>query len=272
MVTQALQAQTILAEPPNNLKLNSPPPHPGWEIRPPSMFNNDPMQVRQSVYNFDAWAAIIVNPNATAMLRQAVATGNTTYDPLGAGQIIYVEARDETTVDTYILPVLYQFQLNIASMFGETWGKMVFQNASTDPTILTNIQNAPQTVSPAIGWSVFNLRPFSPPVATPAVTIGLICVSTVPCYNSRHNVIPLTSDRFDYSIFLFLRLLSSDSLEIHQATRTSASCLLAGDNLALVCHGHCLLVSFPLLLPYLARLPDTLQQPACASHRSRRQR
>ncbi|KAL8832110.1 MAG: hypothetical protein Q9191_000467 [Dirinaria sp. TL-2023a] len=174
MVTQALQAQNMLAEPPDNLKLNSPPPHPGWEVLPPSMFNNDPMQVRQSVYNFDAWAAIIVNPNATAMLRQAVATGNTTYDPLGAGQIFYVEARDQTTIDTYILPVLYQFRLNIASMFGEMWGRTVFQNASTDPTILTNIQNAPQAISPAIGWSVFNLRPFDPPVATPAVTVGLI--------------------------------------------------------------------------------------------------
>lgn len=179
MVTQALQAQNMLAEPPNNQKLNSPAPHPGWEVRPPSMFNNDPIQVRQAVYDFKAWAAIIVNPNATAMLRQAVATGNTSYDPLGAGQIIYVEARDQTTIDTYIIPALYQFQLTIASMFGEMWGKMVFQNASTDPTILTNIQNAPQAVSPAIGWSTFNLRPFSPPVTTPAVTVGLICASTL---------------------------------------------------------------------------------------------
>lgn len=40
--------------------------------------------------------------------------------------------------------------------------------------VLTNIQNAPQTLSPAIGFSTFNLRPFQLPVATPAVSIGLI--------------------------------------------------------------------------------------------------
>ena len=52
------------------------------------------MQVRQAVYNQDAWAAVIINSNATALLRAAVATGNTSYDPLGAAQVVYVQAID----------------------------------------------------------------------------------------------------------------------------------------------------------------------------------
>ena len=119
MVTKTLNTQNMLAEPPNVLNFQSPPAHLGWEVRPPSDFNNDPIQVRQAVYEFKAWAAIIVNANATALLKQAVATGNTSYDPLGAAQIIYVEARDETTVDTYVLPLLYQFQIEFASMFSQ---------------------------------------------------------------------------------------------------------------------------------------------------------
>lgn len=59
----------------------------GWTILSPATFNNDPTMVRQAIYNEDGWAAIIINPNATAMLDSAVNTGNTSYDPLGALQV-----------------------------------------------------------------------------------------------------------------------------------------------------------------------------------------
>ena len=174
MVTKQIDAQITLVEPSNHIKLTDPPPHLGYELRPPSMFNNDPMQVRQAVYNQDAWAAIIINSNATALLRAAVATGNTSYDPLGAAQVVYVQARDETTTNDHIMPTLDALQTTITSMFGKMWTQMVLQNAS-DPIVLANIQKVPQALSPAIGFSIFNLRPFTPAVATPAVTIGLIC-------------------------------------------------------------------------------------------------
>jgi len=66
-------------------------------------------------------------------------------------------------------------------MFGEQWARQVLQNASTDATLLANIQNVPQAISPAVGFSMYNLRPFSPPAATPSVTIGLIYL--IVCYN-----------------------------------------------------------------------------------------
>ena len=187
MVTKQLDAQNMLAEPSNHLKLTNSPPHLGYEVRPPSMFNNDPMQVRQAVYNQDAWAAVIINSNATALLRAAVATGNTSYDPLGAAQVVYVQARDETTTNNYIIPTLDSLQTTLTSMFGEMWTQMVLQNAS-DPTVLANIQKVPQALSPAIGFSIFNLRPFTPAVATPAVTIGLICTSPPWCAKGKANV------------------------------------------------------------------------------------
>ncbi len=59
----------------------------GYETHLPSEFNNDPLQVRQAVFNFKAWAAIIINPNATAMLYSAIQTGNTSYDPTGTCQV-----------------------------------------------------------------------------------------------------------------------------------------------------------------------------------------
>ncbi|KAF2492022.1 hypothetical protein BU16DRAFT_101420 [Lophium mytilinum] len=153
--------------------VNSGMAHLGYGSLPPSHFNNDPLQVRQAVYNWDAWAAIIINPNATAMLYSAIATGNASYDPMGACQLVYQDSRDDTNWYDFLLPQISMFQTQATSMVGKMWAGMVLQNAS-DPAVLANMQAAPQAISPAIGFSEFNLRPFYPYTSIPAVSIGLI--------------------------------------------------------------------------------------------------
>ncbi|KAL8950626.1 MAG: hypothetical protein Q9222_003357 [Ikaeria aurantiellina] len=160
MVTQTTQ-----------MMLSAPEPHLGYETRQPSDFDNDPLAVRQAVYDFKAYAAVIIMPNATAMLQQAIDQVNTTYDPLGACQIIYVEARDQDTYNSYVLPQLSALETQITSKFGQMWTSTLLQN-TTIPR--ESLQRVPQALSPAIGFSRFNLRPFRPAVVTPAVTIGLI--------------------------------------------------------------------------------------------------
>ena len=146
-------------------------PHLGFITMPPSMFNNDPIAVRKAVYDFKAYAAIIINANATALLQQAVKQGNTTYDPKGAAQIIYISARDQNTVPTYVVPVLTALEMEVTSQFGASWTKSLLQN---DTIPRTNLVAAPQALSPAIGFTTFDLRPFGPANVTPAVSIGLI--------------------------------------------------------------------------------------------------
>ncbi|KAI9740783.1 MAG: hypothetical protein M1818_004748 [Claussenomyces sp. TS43310] len=155
-------------------KLISPVGAVGWGSLPASQFNHDPMEVRRQIYDYKAWAAVIVNANATALLREAVINGNASYDPMGAAQVVYVEARDETSHANYVMPQLTKFEQQVTSMFGEMWAKQVLDMADTNPAILGSLRSAPQAISPAIGFSTFNLRPFSPAIATPAVTIGLI--------------------------------------------------------------------------------------------------
>lgn len=70
--------------------------HLGYINAPPSMFNNDPIEVRQAVYDFKAWAAVIINPNATSMLYSAINNGNSSYEPLGACQLVYMDSRDDS--------------------------------------------------------------------------------------------------------------------------------------------------------------------------------
>ncbi|KAK5688556.1 hypothetical protein LTS10_000534 [Elasticomyces elasticus] len=146
----------------------------GWGPLPGSAFNNDPVQVRQAVFNFQAWAAITINPNATAMLYSAIENGNASYDPMGACQLTYLDSRDETNWYDFIFPQISSFMTEATSMVGEQWTQMVLQNATNDATLLTNVARVPQALSPAIGFSQFNLRPFYPYQIIPSVSIGLI--------------------------------------------------------------------------------------------------
>lgn len=145
--------------------------HLGYIALPPSKFNNDPIAVRQAVYDFKAYAAIIVNANATALLRQAVEQGNSSYDPNGAVQVVYVTARDQTTIPTYVVPALVAFEKAMVAQIGTSWTQSVLQNSTLS---LDNVANAPQALSPAIGFTTIDLRPFGPAGVTPWVSIGLI--------------------------------------------------------------------------------------------------
>ncbi|MCJ1472354.1 hypothetical protein MMC13_001001 [Lambiella insularis] len=146
-------------------------PHLGYITVPPSAYNFDPLAVRQAVYDEEAWAAIIVNPNATSLLRQAVEQGNSSFDPLGTCQIIYTSARDQDSYYDYIMPQISMLQVQATSMFGEQWVSQVLANNSIPKTTLAKV---PQALNPGIGFSMYDLRPFYPYVAIPAVTIGLI--------------------------------------------------------------------------------------------------
>ncbi len=146
-------------------------PQLGYITMAPSKFDNDPIAVRKAVYDFKAYAAIIVNANATALLQQAVEQGNTTYDPNGAAQIIYVSARDQNTIPTYVVPQLNLLEMAVTAQFGTTWTKSIMQN-TTIPR--ANLAAVPQALSPAISFTTFDLRPYGPANVTPAVSIGLI--------------------------------------------------------------------------------------------------
>lgn len=67
----------------------------------PAAFDYDVMRVRAAVYDEQAWAALIINPNATALATQAIQQGNTSYDPAGAFQLIIVSAREDATIYSY---------------------------------------------------------------------------------------------------------------------------------------------------------------------------
>ncbi|KAI1878888.1 hypothetical protein JX265_003065 [Neoarthrinium moseri] len=143
----------------------------GYTVVPPADFDYDPIAVRQSVYDYHSYAAIIINPNATALLTEAIAIGNTTYDPTGAIQMILLSARQETTYSNYIVPQFETFTKMFMSQFGPMWAQRLTSNDSITKAMLGA---APSAVNPGVSPLTIDLRPFQPAAATPSVTIGLI--------------------------------------------------------------------------------------------------
>lgn len=111
----------------------------GWGPLFASDFDYDPIAVRQAVYDFKAWAAVIINPNATALLYQAVQRGNTSYDPMGAMQLVYQDSRDDTNWYDFIAPIMTQFQMEAMQMVQKQWAGMMLEQAKSNTTLLANM-------------------------------------------------------------------------------------------------------------------------------------
>lgn len=143
----------------------------GYTTHSPAEYDYDPLAVRRAVHHEDIWGAIVINPNATFLLRQAIEQGNSTYDPAGACHIIYNQARDVESYNQYVVPTLLRLGTHISNEFARTWTASVLSNTSLSST---SYASTPQALSPGIAFTIYDLRPFDPPVAIPAVSIGLI--------------------------------------------------------------------------------------------------
>jgi len=82
------------------------------------------------------------------------------------------------------------------------------QNATTDSTLIRNAAQVPQALSPAIGFSMYNLRPFYPYQIIPSVSIGLIYLI----------IISFFSFAFYLPIHFKVRTVSSLPLSSHKST------------------------------------------------------
>ena len=130
---------------------------PDYTFASPSDFGNDPLKVRESVYDFHAWGAVIINSNATALLNAAVTQGNASYDPSGACQIILNSARDQTVSSTYILPTMTAIQKQVTSLFGRSWINHLLQGNGSSSDLHMDV--SPQAISPGISVSALLLNP-----------------------------------------------------------------------------------------------------------------
>lgn len=119
-----------------------------------------------------------VQPNATTSLSHARANGDNTYDPSTAIKVFYAQARQEIATGNYLVPLTTQMLQATTSAFATQTAQRYFaqidSNGQPNSTALQMIANAPQTISPAIGWTMINLRPYTAPTAQAVTLVGNI--------------------------------------------------------------------------------------------------
>jgi hypothetical protein len=71
-------------------------PHVGYIVQSPEGYGGSALGVRKAVYEYEYWAAVVICENATESLVGALRGGNESYDPMGAVEVVYVQARQET--------------------------------------------------------------------------------------------------------------------------------------------------------------------------------
>lgn len=239
----------------------------GYQNYDAAQFNGDPMEARRFVYDFKAWAAIIINSNATALLYSSIQNGNASYDPMGACQLVYNQARDNTNWASYIYPSLSTFLTEATTMVGQQWTQTVMQNATSNDALVQNALTAPQVLSPAIGFSRYNLRPFYPYFSTPAVSIGLIYLIIVSFFSFSFYLpihFKVSPQRAHPSLYTV-----ADHDAVPQTRRPSPLEILPTNPLALVRNNGCLLHALVGLLPHLPSLRHELSWLSRRPHRSR---
>lgn len=64
-----------------------------WVIKSPNDYPNGLEDVRRDIMGQKAWAAVVINANATSAWRTALANGDASYDPTGAIGVYYASAR-----------------------------------------------------------------------------------------------------------------------------------------------------------------------------------
>ncbi|KAG1744774.1 hypothetical protein EDB19DRAFT_1694172 [Suillus lakei] len=149
----------------------------GWSQVDPAIFASDE-DVMQAVINEEVWLALVVETNATDKLSDARKTGNSAFNPTSLLTIYYAEARQEIAVGTYVIPIssnlLGEITSSLAAASAQQYFTQIYAQGQVNETALQLIAQAPQTISPGIGWTTVNLRPFNAPVASAVLVVGQI--------------------------------------------------------------------------------------------------
>ncbi|KAG2126055.1 hypothetical protein DEU56DRAFT_916205 [Suillus clintonianus] len=153
----------------------SPGPRLGWSQVDPTIFASDE-DVMQAVISEQIWLALVVETNATDKLSAARQTGNSTFNPTSLLTVYYATARHEVAIGTAVIPIysnlLGEAVSSLATTSAQQYFARIYAQGQANETALQLIAQAPQTISPGIGWTTVDLRPFDAPVASASLVVG----------------------------------------------------------------------------------------------------
>ncbi|QRV72110.1 nitrosoguanidine resistance protein SNG1 [Ceratobasidium sp. AG-Ba] len=144
--------------------------HLGWRQIPSDQVED----VGYAIVDEQAWAAVVINPGASARLVAARASGNSSYNPTSAITFYYAQARNEQATGSYINPLTTAALTQILQQFNAKSAASYLSSISGNATALAAVTAAPQTLTAGAWWATENLRPYNAPVATALTLVGQI--------------------------------------------------------------------------------------------------
>ncbi|WWC86960.1 uncharacterized protein L201_001841 [Kwoniella dendrophila CBS 6074] len=142
-------------------------------ITSPSEFP-DVALVEHDIVQEGAWASIVINPGASNALAQARSAGDSTYNSSSAIDVFYAQARQETAVNSYLLPYMQQALSAILGQYNARSAAQYLQANAGNATAINALASAPSTISNSVWFTLNNLRPYNQPVAQAITLVGLI--------------------------------------------------------------------------------------------------
>lgn len=144
--------------------------HLGWRQIPADQVDD----AAYAVEDEQAWAAVVVNSGASALLASSRASGNSSYSPMSAITFYYAQARNEQATGSYINPLTTAALTQILQQFNARSAASYLSSVSGNATALAALASAPQALTSGAWWTTVNLRPYNAPVATALTLVGQI--------------------------------------------------------------------------------------------------
>ncbi|KAH7918791.1 hypothetical protein BV22DRAFT_1075923 [Leucogyrophana mollusca] len=190
---------------------SSPGPQLGWVFVDGDSAGSD-QDIIDAVIGEQVWLALVVEANATHKLATARQNGDSSYDPASAITVYYSQARQEIATGNYVVPLSTALLEKTTSAWATTSAQQylaqIYAQGEVNGTALELLARAPQTISPAVGWTTVNLRPLrTAPVATAVTLVGQIFLCIFAFITAMANAAarPLIQRHLRFSHYLILR-------------------------------------------------------------------
>lgn len=144
----------------------------GWDIRD-DLNDSDIDYVYHLVHQREAWGAIVIHPNSTQRLHQAMKNGDTDFNTEGMIEAVYEQSTDLTATGTYIVPGFSQVQ----AIFLQTIAQSVYRpllSSLTSKQKSDLINKAPNVVSAPMFFRINDRLPVQSQLIMAPLQIGLI--------------------------------------------------------------------------------------------------
>ncbi|EKM59708.1 uncharacterized protein PHACADRAFT_181681 [Phanerochaete carnosa HHB-10118-sp] len=190
---------------------STPGQHLSWSLIDPVAAGDDE-DIANAIIENEAWIAVVIEANATANLSLARANGDPSYDPSKAITVYYAQARQETAVGNYVLPITTQILTASVTAYATAAAQRYFAEITPGTTVnqtaVQLLSQAPQTISPAISWTVVNLRPYTTPTAQAVTLVGniFLTIFTFIMTMAHAAARAIIAPRLRLSSYFFLRL------------------------------------------------------------------